>query len=99
MSRLREVVAAFVVPSPAGVAIRARLKGLTGEDERMLCLVGDHLASLASRDLKARCAAGLDHDNEQWARRKRVLTGQSSSGSATTSPAPPTSVTPRSGTP
>jgi IS605 OrfB family transposase len=76
---LREVAAPFVVPGPSGVAVRTRLKGLTSEDEKVLGLVGDHLASLASRDLKARCAAGLDHDSEQWARRKRVLTAESSS--------------------
>ncbi|MFD4503947.1 IS200/IS605 family accessory protein TnpB-related protein [Streptomyces sp. NPDC058457] len=79
MGELRMIAAPFVVPGPTGVAIRARLKGLTGEDVKVLCLVGDHLASLASRDLKARCAAGLDHDSEQWTRRKRVLTDQSSS--------------------
>ncbi|MGW7243424.1 IS200/IS605 family accessory protein TnpB-related protein [Streptomyces sp. NPDC054804] len=79
MGGLREVAAPFVVPGPSGVAVRTRLKGLTSEDERVLCLVGDHLGSLASRDLKARCAAGLDHDSEQWAQRKRVLSGESSS--------------------
>ncbi len=45
----------------------------------MLRLVGDLLGSLASRDLKARCAARLDHDSERWAERKRTLTEQSSS--------------------
>ncbi|MGW5123376.1 IS200/IS605 family accessory protein TnpB-related protein [Streptomyces sp. NPDC004069] len=79
MGGLREVVASFVVPGPSGVAIRAGLKGLTGRDETVLCQVGALLGSLASRDLKARCAAGLDHDSEQWARRKRALTGESSS--------------------
>ncbi|MGW4910995.1 IS200/IS605 family accessory protein TnpB-related protein, partial [Streptomyces sp. NPDC004270] len=78
MGGLREVAAPFVAPGPAGVAVRTRLKGLTGEDERALGLVGDHLGSLASRDLKARCAAGLAHDSEQWAQRKRALTGESS---------------------
>ncbi|MFJ9706197.1 IS200/IS605 family accessory protein TnpB-related protein [Streptomyces sp. NPDC101234] len=73
------MTAPFVVPGPAGVAVRARLKGLTGEDLEVLCLVGDHLGSLASRDLKERCAAGPEHDSGQWARRKRVLTGESSS--------------------
>lgn len=48
-------------------------------DEKVLRLVGDHLGSLASRDLKARCAAGLDHDTSQWAERKRALTEESSS--------------------
>ena len=79
MGGLREVAAPFVVPGPSGVAIRDRLKQLTADDERVLRLVGDHLGSLASRDLKARCAAGLDHDGGAWAQRKRVLTGQSSS--------------------
>ncbi|MGW7422059.1 hypothetical protein ACWGJB_18690 [Streptomyces sp. NPDC054813] len=76
---LRVMAAPFVVPGPAGVAIGTRLRGLTSEDVKVLCLVGDHLGSLASSDLKARCAAGLDHDSEQWAQRKQVLTGQSSS--------------------
>ncbi|MBZ9645601.1 IS200/IS605 family accessory protein TnpB-related protein, partial [Streptomyces sp. PSKA30] len=58
---------------------RTRLKGLTAGDEKVLCLVGDHLGSLASRDLKARCAAGLDHDAQAWAERKRALTRESSS--------------------
>ncbi|MFK0106186.1 IS200/IS605 family accessory protein TnpB-related protein [Streptomyces sp. NPDC091217] len=79
MGGLREMAVPFVAPGPSGVAIRSRLKHLTATDEEVLCLVGDDLGSLASRDLKARCAAGLDHDSEQWARRKQVLTGQSSS--------------------
>jgi hypothetical protein len=33
--------------------------------------------TLASRDLKARCAAGLEHDGERWAERKRALTPES----------------------
>ncbi|MES4901887.1 MULTISPECIES: IS200/IS605 family accessory protein TnpB-related protein [unclassified Streptomyces] len=79
MGGLREVAAPFVVPGPAGVAIRGSLKGLTGQDEKVLCLVGAMLGSLASRDLKARCAAGLHHDSDQWAQRKRAVTGDSSS--------------------
>ncbi|WP_326805103.1 transposase [Streptomyces sp. NBC_01788] len=79
MGGLREVAASFVVPGPSGVAIRAGLKGLTGQDETVLRQVGALLGSLASRDLKARCAAGSAHDGEQWARRKRALTGESSS--------------------
>ncbi|MFD7505621.1 IS200/IS605 family accessory protein TnpB-related protein [Streptomyces sp. NPDC059850] len=73
------MVTPFVVPGPSGVAIRAGLKGLTGQDETVLRLVGDLLGSLTSRDLKARCAAGLDHDSDQWSQRKRALTGKSSS--------------------
>ncbi|ALC24121.1 conserved hypothetical protein [Streptomyces pristinaespiralis ATCC 25486] len=76
---LREVVAPFVVTGPSGVAVRDRLKGLTPEDEEVLRLVGAHLGSLASRDLKVRCADGLEHDSESWAVRKRELTGVSSS--------------------
>ncbi|MGR3933240.1 IS200/IS605 family accessory protein TnpB-related protein [Streptomyces sp. BRA346] len=79
MGGLRDVAAPFVAPGPAGVAIRAGLNGLTGQDEEVLRLVGDLLGSLASRDWKARCAAGLDHDSDRWAQRKRALTGQSSS--------------------
>ncbi|MFG3294641.1 IS200/IS605 family accessory protein TnpB-related protein [Streptomyces sp. NPDC048179] len=79
MGGLREVTAPFVAPSPSGVAIRSRLKGLTAGDEKVLCLIGDHLGSLASLDLRARCAAGPDHGTEQWAQRKRALTDESSS--------------------
>ncbi|MFJ9585433.1 IS200/IS605 family accessory protein TnpB-related protein [Streptomyces acidicola] len=79
MGGLREVAVPFVVPGPSGVAVRDRLKHLTAEDEKVLRLVGDHLGALASRDLKARCAAGLDHATEQWAERKRGLTEESSS--------------------
>jgi hypothetical protein len=73
------LAASFVVPGPSGAAVRARLKGLTVGDERVLRLVGDHLGMLASRDLEARCAAGPEHDNDRWASRKRMLTGGSSS--------------------
>ncbi|MGW0999054.1 IS200/IS605 family accessory protein TnpB-related protein [Streptomyces sp. NPDC002520] len=79
MGGLREVAAPFVVPGPSGVSVRDRLKQLTTDDEQVLRLAGDHLGSLASRDLKARCAAGPDHDSDAWAERKRVLTGLSSS--------------------
>ncbi|MER6529199.1 IS200/IS605 family accessory protein TnpB-related protein, partial [Streptomyces sp. NPDC001508] len=79
MGGLRELAVPFVVPGPSGVAVRDRLKGLTAGDEEVLRLVGDHLGRLASRDLKARCAAGPDHDSDRWAERKRALTGESSS--------------------
>ncbi|MFK4595245.1 hypothetical protein RKD30_001912 [Streptomyces pristinaespiralis] len=69
--------APFVVTGPSGVAVRDRLKGLTPEDEEVLRLVGAHLGSLASRDLKARCVEGLEHNSESWAVRKRGLTGVS----------------------
>ncbi|MEV0402920.1 IS200/IS605 family accessory protein TnpB-related protein [Actinoallomurus sp. NPDC050550] len=79
MAKLRPIDAPFVVLGPSGVAVRDRLKDLTPADVKVLRLVGDHLGSLASADLKTRCAAGLDHDTGQWADRKRALTAESSS--------------------
>ncbi|MFI7294142.1 IS200/IS605 family accessory protein TnpB-related protein [Streptomyces sp. NPDC050121] len=79
MGGLREMAAPFVALGPSGVAVRDRLKGLTAKDEKVLRLVGDHLGALASQDLKARCVAGLDHDAQRWAERKRALTPESSS--------------------
>ncbi|MFC5752868.1 IS200/IS605 family accessory protein TnpB-related protein, partial [Actinomadura rugatobispora] len=75
---VRPVAAPFVAAGPSGVAVRDRLKGLTAADERVLRLVGAHLGSLAARDLKVRCGAGLDHDADRWAARKRELTQVSS---------------------
>ncbi|MFI6697076.1 IS200/IS605 family accessory protein TnpB-related protein [Streptomyces sp. NPDC050433] len=77
--QLRQVAPSFVAFGPAGVSIRDRLKNLTPEDEKVLRLVGEHLGSLASRDLKARCHDGLEHSTETWASRKRDLTAVSSS--------------------
>ncbi|WP_369262285.1 IS200/IS605 family accessory protein TnpB-related protein [Streptomyces sp. R35] len=79
MGGLRELAGSFVVPGPSGVAVRTRLKQLTSADEKVLALVGGHLGSLASRDLKVRCADGLGHSAETWAARKRGLTPVSSS--------------------
>ena len=76
---LRSIDAPFVALGPSGVSIRDRLKGLTTEDEKVLRLVGEHLGSLASRDLKTRCVDGSDHSNRAWAGRKRALTAESSS--------------------
>ncbi|MEO6087836.1 MAG: hypothetical protein ABIQ18_32460 [Umezawaea sp.] len=66
---LRAIAAPFVAPGPSGVSIRDRLKGLTAEDENVLRLVGGHLGSLASHDLKVRCAQGADHSADTWAGR------------------------------
>lgn len=77
--QLRIIDDPFVAVGPSGVAIRDRLKHLTAEDERVLRLIGEHQGRLASYDLKARCEAGKDHDNDAWAARKRDLTEQSSS--------------------
>ncbi|MEU2127279.1 hypothetical protein [Streptomyces sp. NPDC018352] len=79
MSSFRELAAPFVVSGPCGVAVRDRLKHLTPQDEKVLRLVGEYQGRLASRDLKARCADGLEHGAESWASRKRGLTGVSSS--------------------
>ncbi|MFE9867160.1 IS200/IS605 family accessory protein TnpB-related protein [Streptomyces sp. NPDC005506] len=79
MGGLRKLTASFVVSGPCGVAIRDRLKHLTPQDEVVLRAVGAHQGALASRDLKARCADGLEHGADTWAARKRELTGVSSS--------------------
>jgi hypothetical protein len=76
---LRELVAPFVVSGPCGVAVRDRLGHLTPGDEEVLRLVGEHQGRLASRDLKARCADGVEHSADTWALRKRDLTPLSSS--------------------
>jgi IS605 OrfB family transposase len=75
---LRPISPPFVALGPSGVAIRDRLKHLTFGDEQVLRLVGAHLGSLASKDLKARCADGLEHSTDTWAVRKRELTPASS---------------------
>ncbi|MGW2939853.1 IS200/IS605 family accessory protein TnpB-related protein, partial [Streptomyces sp. NPDC001156] len=64
---LRTIAVPFVAVGPLGVAIRTRIKGLTPDDDTVLCLVGAHLGSLASRDLKRRCAEGLEHSADTWA--------------------------------
>ncbi|MBT2477328.1 IS200/IS605 family accessory protein TnpB-related protein [Streptomyces sp. ISL-94] len=79
MAELRSVAPSFVVLGPSGVAVRDRLKHLTPEDEKVLRLVGEHMGSLASKDLKVRCADGLEHSTDTWAARKRELTPVSSS--------------------
>jgi hypothetical protein len=77
--KLRTICPSFVAPGPSGVAVRGRLKGVSTRDEQVLRAVGTHLGSLASKDLKDQCAAGMEHDAGAWAARKRELTGQSSS--------------------
>ncbi|WP_329452621.1 transposase [Streptomyces sp. NBC_01724] len=79
MGGLRKLTASFVVSAPCGVAVRDRLKHLTPQDEGVLRAVGAHQGTLASGDLKTRCANGLEHSADTWAARKRELTGVSSS--------------------
>ena len=78
-STLRTIEAPFVALGPSGVAIRTSIKCMSQRDREVLSVVGAHLGSLASADLKARCRAGTDHDSDQWAERKRALTEESSS--------------------
>ncbi|WP_210574780.1 transposase [Streptomyces sp. GESEQ-4] len=78
MGGLRTIAAPFVASAPAAVAVRTRIKHLSAQDEKVLELVGVHLGALASGDLKARCADGLEHSAEAWAARKRGLTAVSS---------------------
>jgi IS605 OrfB family transposase len=75
---VRELASPFVVPGPAGVAVRDRLR-VTDRDVTVLDEVGAFLGSLAAGDLADRCRQGLAHDAAAWAVRKRELTGRSSS--------------------
>lgn len=77
MGGVRELAASFVVPGPAGVAIRDRLR-VSGADETVLCEVGAFLGSLAAEDLVVRSQQGAAPDAAAWAVRKRELTGRSS---------------------
>ncbi|GAA2907599.1 IS200/IS605 family element transposase accessory protein TnpB [Streptomyces violaceus] len=79
MGELRRVAEPFVASGASGVAVRTRLKHLTPDDEEVLRLVGAHLGSLASKDLRARCRDGLEHSADTWTGRKRKLTPLSSS--------------------
>ncbi|MDQ1051171.1 IS605 OrfB family transposase [Streptomyces sp. V4I2] len=79
VGELRSIAPPFVASGPSGVAVRTRLKDLTPDDEKVLRLVGAHLRSLASKDLKARCRDGMEYSGEAWAVRKRELTPLSSS--------------------
>ena len=78
---LRPTAAPFVAAAPGGARVRARLRVSPG-DEAVLRAAGAHLASLAGRDLAARCAEGrMDAKGRAVSRgaRKRALTAESSS--------------------
>ncbi|WP_405529384.1 transposase [Streptomyces canus] len=77
MGGLRELAASLVVPGPAGVAIRDRLR-VSAVDAAVLAEVGVFLGSLAAGDLAERSRQVLGHDAASWAVRKRELTGRSS---------------------
>lgn len=79
--RLRVTVAPFTVSAPAGARIRTRLR-VSPADEAVLRAAGSHLATLAGRDLAARCAEGRLYGKGRAASRrdrKRELTAGSSS--------------------
>ena len=78
---MRPIAAPFVVAPPAGVRVRARLKVDAG-DEAVLGVIGEHLGSLAGKDLAARCKEGLlDAKGRAASRqvRKQAMTAKSSS--------------------
>uniref|UniRef100_UPI001C27F93C transposase n=1 Tax=Streptomyces sp. AC555_RSS877 TaxID=2823688 RepID=UPI001C27F93C len=72
MGALRKLAASFVVPGPAGVAIRDRLR-VSESDAAVLAEVGMFLGSLAAGDLAERSRQGLVHDAASWAVRKRAV--------------------------
>jgi hypothetical protein len=73
---MRRLAAPFVVAPPTGARIRTRLRP-TVADERVLCMVGEHLGRLAGYDLAVRCRLGVGDD--QRTDRKRTLTAAASS--------------------
>ena len=78
---LRPIADPFVAAAPAGVRVRTRLR-VSAQDEAVLRAAGRHLASLAGRDLAARCGEGrLDAKGQAASRasRKKSLTAASSS--------------------
>ncbi|MCX4701372.1 transposase [Streptomyces sp. NBC_01373] len=77
MGGLRKLAASIVVPGPAGVAVRDRLR-VSESDAAVLAEVGVYLGSLAAADLAERSRKRLAHDAASWAVRKRELTGRSS---------------------
>lgn len=81
MAKLRLIADPFVAAAPAGARVRTRLR-LSARDIDVLAAIGNHLGSLAGRDLAARCAEGrLNAKGKAESRgvRKRALTADSSS--------------------
>ncbi|OAH14893.1 IS200/IS605 family element transposase accessory protein TnpB [Streptomyces jeddahensis] len=77
MRARRKLVTPVVLPGPAGVAIRARLK-VSEADAAVLREVGAFLGALAAGDVAIRSRQGLAHAAASWAARKQELTGKSS---------------------
>jgi IS605 OrfB family transposase len=81
VSALRAIAEPFVVGPPTGASVRTRLR-VADADAAVLRAAGEHLGSLASADLAARCAEGwLDARGRAESRRtrKQALTAKSSS--------------------
>ncbi|MFI9765893.1 IS200/IS605 family accessory protein TnpB-related protein [Streptomyces sp. NPDC052415] len=74
---MRQLAPSFVVPAPAGVAIRTRLR-VSLRDEQVLTEVGLFLGALAAGDLAVRSGQRQAGEAHSWASRKRALTVASS---------------------
>lgn len=78
-SRVRHPIGPSVqAPTSTTLRIRTRLR-VSDTDRAVIEALGAHLGRLASADLARRSAAGLSHNQEVWAERKRVITAESSS--------------------
>ena len=77
--RLRPIAAPFAVAPPSGARIRDRLR-VSASDAEVLTIVGRHLGHHARLDLAERIRLGdVPANGTQRARRKKALTGVSSS--------------------
>ena len=65
-------------PGVTTLRIRTRLR-VSAADQAVMVALGTHLGRLARADLARRSRAGLGHDQEVWAERKRAITKESSS--------------------
>lgn len=90
---MRTIAKPFVVARPSGASVRTRLR-VSATDEAVLLALGEHLTTLANRDLARRVRIGRaapklprsaanrsaanDNDQMGWAARKRELTAHCS---------------------
>ncbi len=69
-----------VVQAPCATTLRIRTRlRVSAADRAVIVELGTHLGRLARADLARRSRAGLGHDQEVWAERKRAITKESSS--------------------
>ena len=69
-----------VVQAPAVTTLRIRTRlRVSDTDRAVVVALGVHLGRLARTDLARRSQAGLAHDQQVWAARKRAITVASSS--------------------